>query len=781
LVEVYQSAEMPDARRALHELVASAERAAGDHDAAVDRTLEGTERQHAAIAALRRATASSAQAARAVAEHATQLAAVADRLPGDLSASRVSLEELGAAARGLGSATSTGRTAIERLDGGWSSVADAIEEIARAARRARVLAVNASIEAAYVEATGSGFGIVAERMRALSTSTLDAARDVRTIVTDTRNEAAKVIQSTRIAESSCNAVAAALDQVIASFDDGVARGTAFASGVAQLATIADEQGAAAAQIAGTVERLDALARDAGDDARAAARGVGASVVRARGALAAGNTADAVAALTDAAIAAARGESAWRGVDHALLSLATEFQQVSAALEQSGQAAVALGIAAGEIVVALDQLDASLRAAVAGFEHAIVDVRAAEQHGDQVRTGIISMHHATDQAGTIVETVSEISAESGLLAINAAIEAARAGERGLGFTVIADEIGRLARGTQEVTGNVGEAIAKLRDRGTRLERASAQSAGEMTGLVDRAQRGRGAVDVLRDSIAANLERGRALAQTARQLDAGARAVVEEIVHARSALGALGADERDRARLALSDVLGHAQDLGIALGVPLPLARFRTLLAGVATEIEAVYGAAVAQGRTTLDGLRAADYVELRGDEVAHLARFVDVRTAPRGGFSPAKFRTSSDAAVDREVMAIFDRAIAAEPAIKSMADMDLNGFLVALPSHVSTTVDWTRNRAKKLLEDAISIRVARLGLGAGAEHSGLRRPWSAFARDGYSLQRVEPRLFGAFAYLQDTGAVFVNVATPLHVGDVRVGTVSLIVDAESALG
>jgi len=770
----------PEARRALAALVETAERAAAEYDAAVERTLASTERQRDAIAALRRVTAASAESARGVAAHAAQLALVADGLPADLAASRASLTDLAEAARGLAEAVASGRGAVQRLDGGWAGVAEAIEEIARAARRARVLAVNASIEAAYVDASSSGFGIVAERMRALSTSTLAAANDVRAIVVATRGEVADVVVATRIAETSCSAVATTLDAAIVDFADGMTRGTAFAGGVAQLATIADEQGTASAQIATTVQRLDALAGAAGEDARAAARGVGASAVRARRALASGDHAAAVAALTDAAIAAARSESGWRGVDDALASLAAEFEQISSALEQSGQAALALESAASEIVTALDQLDAVLRAALSGFERAIADVHVAEQHGDAVRRGILAMHRATDRAGTIVETVSEISAESGLLAINAAIEAARAGERGLGFTVIADEIGRLARGTQDVTGGVAEAIGKLRGRGERLERASSESAGQMTSVVDQAERGRATVDAMRASIVANVERGRALAETARGVGTGAQAIATEIARARGSLGTLGATARDAARLTLSDVLGDAQAVGIELGLGLPLARYQRLLAGVAEDAEAIYAEAIAAGRTTLDDLRASEYVELRDDEVGHLSRFVDVRTAPRNGFRPPKYRTVSDAAVDLALMTLFDRTIAAAPPIRSMAAMDLNTFLIALPSFASRTDDWSRNRAKKILEDPISLRLARVGLGAGVEHSGLRRAWSAFVRDGYTLHRVWPRPWGAYAYVQDTGDVFVNLATAVYVGEVRVATVSLILDAETAL-
>ena len=78
MIDVRQSeTAAPDARRALSALVATAEGAVAEHDAAVAEILSATDRQHEAIAALRSATAESAAAARGVADHALQLGAVA--------------------------------------------------------------------------------------------------------------------------------------------------------------------------------------------------------------------------------------------------------------------------------------------------------------------------------------------------------------------------------------------------------------------------------------------------------------------------------------------------------------------------------------------------------------------------------------------------------------------------------------------------------------------------------------------------------------------------------
>jgi twitching motility protein PilJ len=101
--------------------------------------------------------------------------------------------------------------------------------------------------------------------------------------------------------------------------------------------------------------------------------------------------------------------------------------------------------------------------------------AAEKGGDAVQNQIAGMNEIRTQIqdtskrikrlgessleiGEIVELISDITEQTNVLALNAAIQAASAGEAGRGFTVVAEEVQRLAERSGEATKQI-EAIVK----------------------------------------------------------------------------------------------------------------------------------------------------------------------------------------------------------------------------------------------------------------------------------------------------------------------------------
>ncbi|SFM13905.1 methyl-accepting chemotaxis protein [Salibacterium qingdaonense] len=123
----------------------------------------------------------------------------------------------------------------------------------------------------------------------------------------------------------------------------------------------------------------------------------------------------------------------------------------------------------EISESITFVSESSKESIARFREGDEAVRKITDHmdviGDHVNQSVSvvgNLGQKTEEIGSILTLITDISDQTNLLALNAAIEAARAGEHGKGFSVVADEVRKLAEQTNQATGNIRDLVNEIQE-------------------------------------------------------------------------------------------------------------------------------------------------------------------------------------------------------------------------------------------------------------------------------------------------------------------------------
>jgi methyl-accepting chemotaxis protein len=153
----------------------------------------------------------------------------------------------------------------------------------------------------------------------------------------------------------------------------------------------------------------------------------------------------------------------------------------------------------------------------------------------------ALAEASGEIRSFVLLVRKMARQSKLLALNAAMEAARAGEHGSGFAVVAGEVRRLARSSNEAADRTDQLVADVLERVERIRQSSLRA-------VDAAR-------LARESAGASVGSIDELDQVARAASAAAIAEDDDVTGMRNATDAIA--------LPLQQLAREAESLATAL--------------------------------------------------------------------------------------------------------------------------------------------------------------------------------------------------------------------------
>jgi twitching motility protein PilJ len=156
----------------------------------------------------------------------------------------------------------------------------------------------------------------------------------------------------------------------------------------------------------------------------------------------------------------------------------EAQQISARLLTAAERqSREIEETSAQVLRVAESINEVSKSAEEGAQVARASLSAAEQGSRAVQNSISGMNDIREQIqetskrikrlgessqeiGEIVELITDITEQTNVLALNAAIQAASAGEAGRGFSVVAEEVQRLAERSAEATKQIGAIVKTI---------------------------------------------------------------------------------------------------------------------------------------------------------------------------------------------------------------------------------------------------------------------------------------------------------------------------------